>query len=215
MFSKIVIFYIAYQSKTNFLSLTSDFEKLSTETVGEHFKDKDVLFCTLGTTRRAAGSAVSLLGYNLKSRGWNIPLTEFQVCTVSYKTSFSTHSDVWPMHEVRRPLLPAEMEEREILFLTTLCSSAILLFFILFRTFYYNSILIWIHFMLSLLTCLSGSFTDTATGYTKTFIDGNSCCPNTRRLCTLQWTVSFCHETGMETRCGHENYHLLLKNISG
>lgn len=36
-----------------------DFEKLSTETVGEHFKDKDVLFCTLGTTRRAAGSAAA------------------------------------------------------------------------------------------------------------------------------------------------------------
>ncbi|CAH3139014.1 unnamed protein product [Pocillopora meandrina] len=36
-----------------------DFEKLSTETVGEHFKDKDVFFCTLGTTRRAAGSAAA------------------------------------------------------------------------------------------------------------------------------------------------------------
>ena len=38
-----------------------DFEAISSETVGEQFKDKDVFFCTLGTTRRAAGSAVSLL----------------------------------------------------------------------------------------------------------------------------------------------------------
>lgn len=36
-----------------------DFENLSTETVGEQFKDKDVFFCTLGTTRRAAGSAAA------------------------------------------------------------------------------------------------------------------------------------------------------------
>ena len=42
------------------LFLISDFETLSSETVGEQFKDKDVFFCTLGTTRRAAGSAVSL-----------------------------------------------------------------------------------------------------------------------------------------------------------
>lgn len=41
------------------LYLIADFENLSTETVGEQFKDKDVFFCTLGTTRRAAGSAVS------------------------------------------------------------------------------------------------------------------------------------------------------------
>lgn len=44
----------------SFLLITSDFEKISNETVGEHFKDKDAFFCTLGTTRRAAGSAVSL-----------------------------------------------------------------------------------------------------------------------------------------------------------
>lgn len=36
-----------------------DFETISSETVGAQFKDKDVFFCTLGTTRRAAGSAVS------------------------------------------------------------------------------------------------------------------------------------------------------------
>ncbi|KAJ7385399.1 Oxidoreductase htatip2 [Desmophyllum pertusum] len=36
-----------------------DFETLSSETVGEQFKDKDVFFCTLGTTRRAAGSAAA------------------------------------------------------------------------------------------------------------------------------------------------------------
>ena len=44
----------------SFLLITSDFENISSETVGEHFKDKDTFFCTLGTTRRAAGSAVSL-----------------------------------------------------------------------------------------------------------------------------------------------------------
>ena len=44
-----------------FSYLTPDFEKISMETVGEQFKDKDVFFCTLGTTRRAAGSAVSLM----------------------------------------------------------------------------------------------------------------------------------------------------------
>ena len=42
------------------LIMLSDFENVSAETFGEHFKDKDVFFCTLGTTRRAAGSAVSL-----------------------------------------------------------------------------------------------------------------------------------------------------------
>lgn len=68
-FSKLLFFYIACQPETNCLSVTSDFEKLSTETVGEHFKDKDVFFCTLGTTRRAAGSAVSILGYGLISSG--------------------------------------------------------------------------------------------------------------------------------------------------
>lgn len=36
-----------------------DFEAISSETVGEQFKDKDVFFCTLGTTRRAAGSAAA------------------------------------------------------------------------------------------------------------------------------------------------------------
>ncbi|XP_078384664.1 protein HTATIP2-like [Oculina patagonica] len=36
-----------------------DFETISSETAGEHFKDKDVFFCTLGTTRRAAGSAAA------------------------------------------------------------------------------------------------------------------------------------------------------------
>lgn len=36
-----------------------DFEKISMETVGEQFKEKDVFFCTLGTTRRAAGSAAA------------------------------------------------------------------------------------------------------------------------------------------------------------
>lgn len=72
MVLKVVIFYIACQPETNYLSVTSDFEKLSTETVGEHFKDKDVFFCTLGTTRRVAGSAVSILGYGLISSGWNI-----------------------------------------------------------------------------------------------------------------------------------------------
>ena len=44
-----------------FSYLTPDFEKISMETVGEQFKEKDVFFCTLGTTRRAAGSAVSLM----------------------------------------------------------------------------------------------------------------------------------------------------------
>ena len=47
--------------------MTSDFENISTETVGEHFKDKDVFFCTLGTTRRAAGSAVSLSNNQLET----------------------------------------------------------------------------------------------------------------------------------------------------
>ncbi|XP_068693316.1 oxidoreductase HTATIP2-like [Montipora capricornis] len=36
-----------------------DFENISMETVGEQFKDKDVFFCSLGTTRRSAGSAAA------------------------------------------------------------------------------------------------------------------------------------------------------------
>lgn len=36
-----------------------DFENISSETFGAHFKDKDVFFCTLGTTRHAAGSAAA------------------------------------------------------------------------------------------------------------------------------------------------------------
>lgn len=43
-----------------YLPVIPDFESISTESVGEQFKDKDVFFCTLGTTRRAAGSAVSV-----------------------------------------------------------------------------------------------------------------------------------------------------------
>ncbi|EDO37646.1 predicted protein [Nematostella vectensis] len=34
-----------------------DFETLSKETVGQYFTDKDVFFCTLGSTRKQAGSA--------------------------------------------------------------------------------------------------------------------------------------------------------------
>lgn len=41
------------------LFIIPDFETISSETIGPQFKDKDVFFCTLGTTRRAAGSAVS------------------------------------------------------------------------------------------------------------------------------------------------------------
>ena len=41
------------------LSTIPDFETISSETVGAQFKEKDVFFCTLGTTRRTAGSAVS------------------------------------------------------------------------------------------------------------------------------------------------------------
>ncbi|XP_078383988.1 protein HTATIP2-like isoform X2 [Oculina patagonica] len=36
-----------------------DFETINSETAGEHFKDKDVFFCALGTTRGAAGSAAA------------------------------------------------------------------------------------------------------------------------------------------------------------
>lgn len=36
-----------------------DFENLTVESVGDHFKDRDVFFSCLGTTRRQAGSAVS------------------------------------------------------------------------------------------------------------------------------------------------------------
>ncbi|XP_029198753.1 protein FMP52, mitochondrial-like [Acropora millepora] len=36
-----------------------DFETISSETVGAQFKDKDVFFCALGTTRSAAGSAAA------------------------------------------------------------------------------------------------------------------------------------------------------------
>ncbi|XP_020903176.2 uncharacterized protein LOC110241635 [Exaiptasia diaphana] len=42
-----------------------DFEKITNDTVGEYFKEKDVFFCTLGTTRRVAGSAVSQNKFSL------------------------------------------------------------------------------------------------------------------------------------------------------
>lgn len=58
------------ESEGRLVQVTVDFETLTKDTVGEHFKEKDVLFNTMGTTKAAAGSAAAFVridhGYPMK-----------------------------------------------------------------------------------------------------------------------------------------------------
>ncbi|KAK3727923.1 hypothetical protein QZH41_016374 [Actinostola sp. cb2023] len=76
-----------------------DFEKLSNDTVGEHFKDKDVFFCTLGTTRKVAGSAEAFrhIDYDYVVNSAQVA-KDSGVQFVSYVSSWGAKANSWMLY---------------------------------------------------------------------------------------------------------------------
>ncbi|XP_031558214.1 oxidoreductase HTATIP2-like [Actinia tenebrosa] len=85
-----------------------DFEQISNDTVGEYFKDKDVFFCTLGTTRKTAGSAEAFhhIDHDYVVNCAKVA-RDVGVSSVSYVSSQGANANSWFLY----PKTKGEVEE--------------------------------------------------------------------------------------------------------